>query len=84
MWHWYMSRQISITTDRRSRKRYKYMWTFSKLSKRHFKSVGEMTVIQKIMSRPFGKHLKEIRLDPTLHQNKFQMEHKCKCKIMKP
>lgn len=42
------------------------MWKFSKLSKRHFKSVGEMTIVPEIMSRPFGKHLKEIRLDPFL------------------
>lgn len=42
------------------------MWEFPKISERRFKSVGEITIVQKIMVTPFVNHLKEIRLDPFL------------------
>lgn len=42
------------------------MWELSKLSERYFKSVGKMTITQKMRLRPLGKHLKEIRLDSFL------------------
>lgn len=64
VWHWHTGRQN--ITNRKSRKRGKYMWKLRTIAERHFKSVGEITIVQKIMLRPFANHLKEIRLDPFL------------------
>lgn len=66
MWQWYVSRQADQYNriNMKSRKRSKRIWKLSMLSKRHFKSVAKVTIVKKMMLKPLGRHLKEIRLNP--------------------